>query len=242
MNNYIERIKPRIQILRYSDPDRLSLAKNGAIFLGKTDDDNRKRPLNMLKMGHTSIFRGEHVKFEFWTSKIVYDHLVTYTTAQVRAAGGLRANEAKHFIAPVEAPELYTIGQRHLETYQMLVHGIDPETNDPTERMRLQAARSVAPMSVEIHYVLQFNFLTLMESIFPQRIWEPGAQPDTFEVVQMMWELVREHDLELWDLAKDIYGPEAIAWEKARARIQKDDPKLYREILEKYGQLKSMWK
>ncbi|GAX90635.1 FAD-dependent thymidylate synthase [Effusibacillus lacus] len=235
------RIKPRVKILRYSDPDRLSLAKNAAIFLGKMDEENTKRPLNMLKMGHTSVFRGEHVKFEFWTTKVVYDHLVTYTTAQMRACGGLRANEAHHFIPPVDAPELYEIGQKHLETYKMLVHGIDPETNDPTERMRLQTARSVAPISVELHYILQFNFLTLMEAVFPQRIWEPGAQPDTFEVVNMMWEQVREHDSELWDLAKDIYGPEAIAWKKARNRLKKENPELFAEIMEKYGQLKSMW-
>jgi hypothetical protein len=238
----MERIKPRVKILRYTDPDRLSLAKNGAIFLGKTDEDNVKRPLNMLRMGHTSIFRGEHVKFEFWTSKVVYDHLVTYTTLEMRACGGLRANEAKHFIPPIEAPELYEIGQQHLETYQKLVHGIDPETNDPIEKKRLQAARAVAPMSVELHYILQFNFLTLMEAVFPQRIWEPGAQPDTYEVVHMMWEQVREYDPELWDLAKELYGPEAIAWKKMRLRLKKEEPELFARLMQEYGQLKSMWK
>ncbi|BCJ88067.1 FAD-dependent thymidylate synthase [Effusibacillus dendaii] len=236
-----KRRKPQVKILRYTDPDRLSLAKNAAVFLGKMDEENVKRPLNMLKMGHTSVFRGEHVKFEFRTTKVVYDHLITYTTAEVRACGGLRANEAHYFIPPIDAPELQEIGQRHLDTYKMLVHGIDPETNDPTERMRLQTARSVAPVSVELHYILQFNFLTLMEAIFPQRIWEPGAQPDTFEVVNLMWEQVRECDTELWDLAKDIYGPEAIAWEKARNRLKKDDPELFEKIMSKYGQLKSMW-
>ncbi len=237
MNNRFE-----VNVLRYSDPDRLSLAKNGAIFLGKADEDNIRRPLNMLRMGHTSIFRGEHVKFEFKTSKVIYDHLVTYTTAQVRACGGLRANEATEFVAPLGAPELQELGERHLADYRALVQGIDPETNDPVEKKRLQDARSVAPMSVKLHYILQFNFLTLMEAIFPQRIWEPGAQPDTFEVVSEMFAQVREYDPELWDLAKEIYGPEAIAWKKARMKLKKEDPQLYEQIMNRYGQLKSMWK
>jgi hypothetical protein len=50
-----------------------------------------------------------------------------------------------------------------------------------------------------------------------------------------------ENDPELWELAKDIYGPEAIAWEKARHRLKKDNPELYQQIMSEYGKLKSMW-
>jgi hypothetical protein len=240
----MERKSPRVRVLRYSDSDRMSLAKNAAVYLGKTDEENVKRPLNMLKMKHTSVFRGEHVKYEFITSKVVYDHLVTYTTAQVRACGGLRANEAGDFVSPLEDSDpIYSeLGGQHLENYRQLVRGIDPDTQDPIQKKRLQAARSIAPMSVELHYILQFNFLTLMESIFPQRIWEPGAQPDTFEVVSLMWEETVKHDPELWNLAKEIFGPEAISWKKAQSKLKKADPELYQRILEEYGQLKSMWK
>lgn len=233
----------KIKMLRYSDPQRLSLAENCAIYLGKSDLNNTRRPLTLLKKKHKSVFRGEHVKFEFWTSKPVYDHLITYTTAQLRACGGLRANEAQKFIPPAEDndPLYEELGNLHLSNYQKLVHGISPETEDPMQKKKLQAARSIAPMSVELHYVFQYNFLTLMESIFPQRIWEPGAQLDTQQVVHGMWELVKSQDEELWILAEDIYGTESIAWEKIRTKLKKDNPKLFDILMDKYGQLKTMW-
>ncbi len=64
-------------------------------------------------------------------------------------------------------------------------------------------------MSVQLHYVFEFNLGTLIEAIFPQRIWTPGAQLDTKQVVQRMYELVHEQDPEMWDLIYDYYGPEA---------------------------------
>lgn len=262
----MSRVQPKVKLLRYSDPNRLSLAKNAAVFLGKPDEDNVKRPLNMLKMKHKSIFRGEHVKFEFWTSKIVYDHLVTYTTIEMRACGGLRANEATEFVVPLEIvgtdveEPLQRVGNMQLERYRGLVHGIDPNTLDPIQKTRLQAARAIAPMSVQLHYILQFNFLTLMEAVFPQRIWEPGAQPDTKEVVQMMWGLVREQDPELWDTARDVFGEEAIAWDKLRHVLKKrnltvadiwnrlsfrsdvhPNTLVVDHLLKEYGKQKSMW-
>lgn len=241
------RVQPKVKLLRYTDPDRKSLAKAAAIFLGKDDEDNVKRPLNLLKNGHTSIFRGEHARFEFWTSKVVYDHLVTYTTLEMRACGGFRANEAGEFVIPLEAvgtefeQQIYRVGNSHLIDYRNMISGIDPETHEPQQKMRLQAARAVAPISVQIHYILQFNFLTLMEAVFPQRIWEPGSQPDTKEVVQMMFALVWEQDHELWELAREIFGPEAIAWKKLRYKLKNDDPELFDQIMQKYGQMKSMW-
>jgi hypothetical protein len=263
----MSRVQPKVKLLRYSDPDRLSLAKASAIFLGKPDEDNIKRPLNLLRQKHKSIFRGEHVRFEFWTSKIVYDHLITYTTANVRACAGLRANQATDFVVPLEVvgTELESVieskGIEHLNDYNALVEGVDPETKDPIKKARLQAARAIAPTSVQLHYIFEFNFLTLMESIFPQRIWEPGAQPDTKEVVRMMWELVREQDPELWDTARDVFGEEAIAWDKLRHTLKKkgitleeirtvlekyDDPhgnelNVVSILLQEYGKQKSMW-
>jgi hypothetical protein len=205
-----------VKLTRYSDPERKYLAHSAAVYLGKPDTDNVKRPLSIIRKGDTlAIFRGEHARFELKTTKVVYDHLITYTTQNMRACGGA--------------------------AYQALVHGIDLETNDPVKKKRLQAARSVAPMSVQLHYVFEFNLGTLIEAIFPQRIWTPGAQQDTKKVVQKMYELVHAQDPELWDLIYDFYGPEAQAWKKIRQKLRKEEPELFAQIMSKYGIMKSMW-
>ena len=233
-----------VKLVRFSDPERKYLAHSAAVYLGKPDVENVKRPISIVKKGDTlAIFRGEHARFEFKTTKVVYDHLITYTTQNMRACGGLRANEATIFIPPAEDedPIYREIGERHLATYQSLVHGIDPETNDPIKKKRLQAARSVAPMSVQLHYVFEFNLGTLIEAIFPQRIWTPGAQQDTKKVVQKMYDLVHEQDPELWDVIYDYYGPEAQSWKKVRQKLRKEDPEMFAQIMSKYGIMKSMW-
>lgn len=234
----------KLRLLRYTDPDRTSLAHAAAVYLGKADTDNVKRPLNILKKGDTlAIFRGESARFEFWTSKVVYDHLITYTTLNLRACGGLRANEATVFVPPGEDddPIYRELGEKHLAAYRQLVHGIDPQTENAIDKKRLQAARYIAPVSVQLHYVLDVNFATLIEAMFPQRIWSPGAQHDTREVVEEMYRSVRERDPELWDLVYEYYGPEAHAWKRLRAKLKKEDPDLYERILRDYGAARSMW-
>ncbi len=233
-----------VKLIRYTDPTRQSLAHAAAVYLGKPDTDNVKRPLNIIKKGDTlAIFRGESARFEFRTSKVVYDHLITYTTMNMRACGGLRANEATVFVPPVEDddPIYKEIGEAHLEAYRKLVHGIDPQTEDPIHKKRLQAARSVAPVSVELHYMMEFNFTTLIEAVFPQRIWTPGAQLDTRQVVMKMFALIREEDPELWDLIHDYYGPEAQAWKRLRMKLKLDQPELYEKLMAEYGVVRSMW-
>lgn len=233
-----------VKLVRYSDPDRRSLAHAAAVYLGKPDTDNIKRPLSIIRKGDTlAIFRGEAARFEFYTSKVVYDHLITYTTLNMRAAGGLRANEATEFVPPAEDddPIYREIGERHLEAYRKLVHGIDPQTEDPIARKRLQAARSVAPISVRMHYLLEYNFATLIEAVFPQRIWSPGAQLDTRQVAQRMFDLVRGRDPDLWDLVYEYYGPEAYSWKRLRAKLKREEPDLYRRLLRDYGAVRSMW-
>ena len=234
----------RLKLLRYSDPDRRSLAHAAAVYLGKTDVENVKRPLSILKKGDTlAIFRGESARFEFWTSKVVYDHLITYTTLNMRACGGLRANEATVFVPPGEDddPIYRELGEKHLAAYRQLVHGIDPQTENAVEKKRLQAARYIAPVSVQLHYVLDVNFATMIESMFPQRIWTPGAQHDTRQVVEAMFRQVREQDPELWDLVYEYYGPEAHAWKRLRVKLKKEKPDLYEQIMEDFGVTRSMW-
>ncbi|KUO96210.1 FAD-dependent thymidylate synthase [Ferroacidibacillus organovorans] len=233
-----------VSLVRYTDPDRRSLAHAAAVYLGKPDTDNRKRPINIIKKGDTlAIFRGESARFEFRTSKVVYDHLVTYTTLNMRACGGLRANEATVFIPPAEDddPVYKELGEAHLKAYRNLVHGIDPQTEDPMQKKRLQAARTVAPMSVQLHYLLDFNLTSLIEAVFPQRIWSPGAQMDTRQVVEAMFKLVREQDTELWDTIYDYYGPEAHAWKRMRMKLKREQPELYEKLMSDYGVMRSMW-
>lgn len=234
----------KVELIRYSDPSRKSLAHAAAIYLGKSDVENTNRPLSIIKKRDTlSIFRGEHARFEFKTSKVVYDHLMSYTTQNMRVCAGLRANEAVVFVPPSEDNDLVfqEIGESHLENYRNLIQGINPLSNQEISKKRLQAARSIAPISVELHYIFEFNLCTLIEAIFPQRIWSPGAQLDTKLVVQEMFHLLREQDPELWDLVYEYYGPDHLSWHKARIKLKKDNPVLYREIIEKYGQLNSMW-
>jgi len=91
-----------IRMTRYSDPERLNAARNAARYLGKTDLDNTRRPLSIIKQGHVpEVFRGEFAEFEFEdVSKEVYDHIITYTTRNMRVAGGNRALTSDNFTMP----------------------------------------------------------------------------------------------------------------------------------------------
>lgn len=234
----------KITLLRYTDPNRRNLARAAAVYLGKDDIDNIKRPVGIMKKRHAlAIFRGESARFEFEVSKVVYDHLITYTTADMRAQAGLRANVAYEFVPPAEDRDDPIYGQiaaKAFAAYQDLIKGIDPDTQDPQKKKRLQAARSILPMSTRIRFQFQFNFQTLM-IMFQQRIWTPGAQQDTVEVVQQMWELVHAEDPELWDAVLDEFGPEEQAWILMRKRVRKEQPGIYSALMEQYGKIKTMW-
>jgi thymidylate synthase ThyX len=219
------------------------LARAAAVYLGKDDIDNIRRPLTIMKKRHAlAIFRGESARFEFETSKVVYDHLITYTTADMRACAGLRANEAYEFVPPVEDDDpIYAgIAKATFRSYKALISGINPFTMDEQKKKRMQAARSILPIGVKIKYQFQFNFLTLI-TIFQQRIWTPGAQQDTKEVAEILYQLVREQDSELWDTVYEMFGPEEIGWQHARMKMRKEEPDLYKALLLKYGNIKTMW-
>ena len=247
-----------IKMHRYSDINRANLARNAAIYLGKPDKDNIKRPINILRDGHvTAIFRGEHVEFEFvGVSKEVYDHLTTYTTANMRATGGNRALKSTDFTMPgdkIKNEELvFSAIQYSMENYHALL------THNETK----QVARSAMPIAAQMNpFVFQFNFVTLGESIFKQRLWEKGAQGNTVKVIQGMFELCHAVDSELWDAFYEYKGTPSLTWEEARKRLNKKgvtladlltsltdedcaqngDVLLVDYLSRKYGGLKSMW-
>jgi len=207
-----------IRVTRYSDPERLNLARNAARYLAKPDVNNIRRPLNILRMGHVpAIFRGEHVEFEFHgVSKEVYDHLIVYMTADLRVSGGNRANTSDDVTYPSDKMKdewrVKQMVDESFNRYEVLL-----ETGETP-----QVARSAMPVAAKLNtFVYQWNFLTLGASIFPQRIWQVGAQGNTKKVVQGLWELCRFHDNELWDAFYECCGVPAIEWSEVRRKLGK---------------------
>ena len=207
-----------VVVNRYSDPDRTNLARNAAIYLGKKDRNNIRRPLSIIRKGHVpAIFRGESVEFEFINvSKEVYDHLITYTTANMRAAGGNRALTSDSFTVPSDKTKNDTL----------VWHNINVSMNSYKELLEAgetpQVARAAMPTSAKLNnFVFQFNFLTLGESVFKQRIWEKGAQGNTVKVVQAMYELCAAFDKELWDTFYEYRGTPTLEWTQVRNKIKK---------------------
>ena len=209
----------KVKLNRYSDPERLNLARNAAIYLGKKDRDNIRRPLNIIRDGHvTAIFRGEHAEFEFVDiSKEAYDHIITYTTANMRAAGGNRALVSNDFTMPsdrMKDPERVRMNiKRSMDAYKDNLEAGETK----------QVARSAMPTAAKLNpLVYQFNFVTLGESIFKQRIWEKGAQGNTVKVVQAMYELCAHMDKDLWDMFYEHKGTPALEWEEVKKKVKKE--------------------
>lgn len=245
----------KIIMTRYTDPHRLNLARNAAIYLGKSDRDNIKRPLNIVKKGHVpEIFRGEFAEFEFIdVSKEVYDHLVTYTTRNMRVAGGNRALVSDDFTMPSDKMKNRELVEEciasSMSNYKTLLDA--GETR--------QVARSAMPVNAKMNnFVFQFNFLTLGQAVFPQRIWEKGAQGNTVKVVKGMYELCYNIDPELWQTFYEVFGTPASEWKEVRRKLSKNkvtirdfldsvgqvddgDKLLVEFLLEKYGEIKTMW-
>lgn len=207
-----------IRLARYSDPDRLNLARNAAIYLGKADRNNIRRPLSIIRQGHVpEIFRGEQAEFIFEdVSKEVYDHLITYTTRNMRATGGNRALVSND----------YTIPSDKMKNALMVEHKIQQSMLNYKELLEMketkQVARSAMPVAAKMNpFVYQFNFLTLGESLFKQRLWEKGAQGNTVKVVQGMYELCKATDEDLWNTFYEYKGEPVIEWEEVRKRLNK---------------------
>lgn len=250
----------RINMTRYSDPARVNLARNAARYLGKSDIDNVRRPLGIIRKYHVpEIFRGEHVEFEFFdVSKEVYDHIVTYTTRNMRVAGGNRALTSDDWTMPSDKMKNplaveYNIDKSMKNYKELLDMGETP-----------QVARTAMPVSAKMNtFVYQFNMLTLGQSLFNQRIWDKGAQGNTVKVVQGMFELCYYVDKELWDTFYEYYGTPMMEWRTARKPMKRMtvhqllnelhalalDPESGQDPNEtvesyfrrKYGEIKNMW-
>lgn len=244
-----------IELFRYTDPDRLNLADSAALYLGKEDTENIRRPLSIIKQGHAlEIFRGESATFKFYNvSKEVYDHLITYKTMNMRVAGGNRANISRGYTMPSDKMKDEDYVRKSiewsLENYHELINGGETP----------QVARSAMPINSKMApFKLQFNFQTLIQALFVQRIWEAGAQGNTVKVVRGMYELVSSIDENLWDTVREYYGPHVKEWRDALVKLRKDgytvgdfiadtdnpDTRslpLEAVIRAKFGKTKSMW-
>jgi len=242
-----------VRMVRYSDPDGMNAARNAARYLGKKDIDNLRRPLSIIRQGHVpAIFRGEMVEFEFQdVSKEVYDHLVTYSTANMRVAGGNRALRSDGYTMPSDKMRDPEMVRTWIENSMEGYHNLLDHKETP------QVARSAMPVNAKMNiFVFQFNFVTLAESVFRQRIWEKGAQGNTAKVVQAMWELVHSVNPALWDTFYEWYGEPAANWVEVRRKLKKkkvtldeffemtgniEDAYLEDVLVELFGEQKSMW-
>lgn len=244
----------KIVMTRYSDPERLNLARNAARYLGKSDIKNIRRPLGIIKKYHVpEIFRGEHVEFEFHgVAKEVYDHIVTYTTRNMRVAGGNRALTSDDFTMPsdrMKNPEMVRkMIKASLDNYQALLNAGETP----------QVARGAMPVNTNMNiFVYQWNFLTLGQSLYQQRIWDKGAQGNTVKVVQGMHELCIAMDKELWDTFYKYYGTPMIEWREVGRKLEKmtvaglihelnkselnSNENAADYLRRKFGEIKTMW-
>jgi hypothetical protein len=208
----------QIVLQRYSDPQRLNAARNAAIYLGKSDRDNIRRPLSIIRQGHVpEVFRGEFAEFEFIdVSKEVYDHIVTYTTRNMRVAGGNRALTSDDFTMPTDKVKNEDL------VHEMVLQSMNNYQNLLQSGETPQVSRSAMPVNAKMNpFVYQFNFVSLMQSLFKQRIWEKGAQGNTVKVVQGMWELVNHVDSDLWNTAYEWFGQPTTDWTEVRRKLKK---------------------
>jgi hypothetical protein len=243
----------QIILRRYSDPERLNAARNAAIYLGKSDRDNVRRPLSILRQGHVpEVFRGEYAEFEFVdVSKEVYDHLVTYTTRNMRVAGGNRALTSDNYTLPSDRVKDIGYVEAKVKASMDNYHDLLETGETP------QVSRAAMPTAAKMNpFVYTFNFVTLGTAFFKQRIWEKGAQGNTVKVVKGMYELCEYMDMELWATFYEWYGEPATEWVEIRRKLKKQrltigqlieklhgsEDELAEEFLRKaFGEQKTMW-
>ena len=245
----------QITLRQYSDPKREHLAEIAKIYLNKSDDDPR-RPLRLIEQGHTAFLKSQFVRFEYQTSAVAYSHLATYSLAngtpplELRACQSLRATKGANVYIPDETrhPKIVTaVVEQNFDDYVELL-----------EEEKPQVARYAAPQGTMVKYTLSWSFLLLAKHFFPERLWTPGALPETKEVAEEMWFLVAEQDRELWQVIYEQYGPHRGKESKAmdylrknksldvkelQSQLQSVDPQMsaYDWLLNRFGKNKSMW-
>jgi hypothetical protein len=112
-------------------------------------------------------------------------------------------------------------------------------------------------------FVYQFNFLTLGQSVFSQRVWDKGAQGNTVKVVLGMLALCEQIDKELWDTFYKYCGTPALRWKEVGRKLEtkqitvheflnelhalalsgegNPDESLLDYLDRKFGDIRSMW-
>lgn len=242
-----------IELVRYSDPDRLNLADSAAVYMNKSDKDNTRRPLSILRRRDTlAIFRGEHAAFKYHrVPKQVYDHLITYTTLQMRAAGGNRANVSEGYTMPADK-------MRNPERVEQALNEAMRNYLDLAESETPQVARAIQPVNAHMPiFKLQWNFQTLIEALMPQRIWTKGAQSLTRMCVEDMFFLLKMQDNELWETVEEYYGAHRHEWDKVQTKLRskgisvgeligmleeyEEDEPADEVLRQMFGQSKSIW-
>ncbi|WP_103110578.1 hypothetical protein [Brevibacillus reuszeri] len=228
----------RVIAIRSTDTDRVFSAFKAALYLSKYDDmDNRGRFLNnMVKAGHSyEPIRGESIMFLFiGVGKPVYDHLITYSVGRTgRIAGGQRANLPWGYEVPVEAKQRDIYVQAAMPLIRKAAELTSRDGDTPSEQ--LQAARSLLPVGyIMPPFLLEFSEEALAKHIFPQRLWQAGAQGATVDVVNDMWQCCLEIDRVKWETLYDYHGPHIQAWEKAMRTLRDKNLSLW-QILEWNG-------
>ncbi|MBC9786487.1 FAD-dependent thymidylate synthase [Heliobacterium chlorum] len=216
----------RVIALRSTDKAGQSSAFASALYLGKYDDmGNTNRFLNgMVKAGHSyEPIRGETVTFLYiGVSKTAYDHLITYTIRNRRIAGGFRANKPWGLVVPNEAKDPW-IYHRMMEEQLARCERLRKE--HPEES--LQAIRSLYPMGVMMPpFMLDFSEEALVKNVFKQRIWERGAQGETRDIVNSMFEAVSALDPQKWDTLREYHGLHIEGHNRAMRKLREQRPTL----------------
>ncbi|QGG47678.1 hypothetical protein [Heliorestis convoluta] len=224
----------RVIVLRNTDKGRKSSAFASALYLGKYDDmNNTDRFLKgMVRAGHSyEPIRGETISFLYiCVGKPTYDHLITYTIRNRRVAGGLRANKPWGFVIPEEAKDKQVyrrLMESQLACCEALVQGAEREKDEGKRAEQLQAVRSLYPTGVIVPpFMLDFSEEALAKHIFKQRIWEKGAQGETVEIVQDMYDALYQLDPEKWSCIKEYHGPHIVSHNRAMQKLREQRPKL----------------
>lgn len=225
----------RVVALRSTDRGRLVSAFKAGLYLGKYHDlGNRTRFLKRMVAAEHSYepIRGETVLFLFvGVGKPVYDHLVTYSVGRVtRIAAGQRANLPWGYEVPAEArdPERY-VRENVPRLRQLLLEVLEEKSGEP-----MQALRSAYPVGyVMPPFLLEFGEEALIKNVFRQRLFEPGAQGATAEVVRDMLDCVFALDREKWEVLFDYHGPHVQRWRRAMRRLR-DEELTAEEVFRRY--------